>query len=66
MRLFIYMAAVMKPDIAAAKSRLTDLEALIRPLPPNYYNNWVYPGTLMLIDRSDLDPADEASAAQPL
>jgi len=56
MRLFIYMAAVMKPDVAAAKSRLADLEALIRPLPPNYYNNWVYPGTLVLIDRSDLDP----------
>jgi hypothetical protein len=56
MSLFIYMAAVMKPDIAAAGERLTELDAVIRALPPHYYNNWVYPGTLVLIDRSDLDP----------
>jgi HEAT repeat protein len=56
MRLFMYMSAVMKPDFAAAKTRLNDLETLIRELPPNYYNNWVYPGTLVLIDRSTLDP----------
>jgi hypothetical protein len=56
MRLFMYMAAVMKPDLAAAKLRLADLETWIVALPPNYYNNWVYPGTLVMIDRSELDP----------
>ena len=57
MRLFIYMAAVMKPDTVRAKSSLNELEATIRALPPNYYNNWVYPGTLVFIGRSELEPA---------
>jgi hypothetical protein len=47
----------MKGDNARAKSSLNELEATIRALPPNYYNNWVYPGTLVLIDRSELEPA---------
>jgi hypothetical protein len=56
MSLFIYMAAVMQHDAAAANARLTELESIIRALPPNHYNNWVYPGTLAFIDRSDLAP----------
>jgi len=57
MRLFTYIAAVMRGDNARAKSSLNELEATIHALPPNYYNNWVYPGTLVLIDRSELEPA---------
>jgi len=57
MRLFTYMAAVMKGDSVRAKSSLNELEVTIRALPPNYYNNWVYPGTLVLIGRSELEPA---------
>jgi HEAT repeat protein len=56
MSLFIYMAAVLQHDAASANARLTELESIIRALPPNHYNNWVYPGTLVLIDRSDLAP----------
>jgi hypothetical protein len=54
MRLFIYIAEVMKRDVVAADARLTDLETVIRALPSNHYNNWVYPGTRAFIDRSDL------------
>jgi hypothetical protein len=56
MRLFIYIAEVMKHDAAAADARLSDLSAVIRTLPANHYNNWVYPGTRAFIDRSDLAP----------
>ena len=52
----MYMAAVMKYDDAAARARLSELDNVVRSLPSNYYNNWVYPGTLVMIGRSDLPP----------
>jgi len=57
MRMFIYIAAVMKHDASAADARLSDLEAVIRTLPTNHYNNWVYPGTRAFIDASELPDA---------
>jgi hypothetical protein len=56
MRLFIYVATVMKHDAAAADARLSDLEKVIQTLPANHYNNWVYPGSRAFIDASDLSP----------
>ena len=56
MRLFIYLAAIMKRDVSGAAARLGELDAVIRALPSNHYNNWVYPGTRAFIDGSDLAP----------
>jgi hypothetical protein len=56
MRLFIYIAEVMKHDAGAAGARLTDLEGVIHTLPANHYNNWVYPGTRAFIDGTELAP----------
>jgi hypothetical protein len=56
MSLFIYITSVMQRDAASANVRLTELASVIHALPPNHYNNWVYPGTLGFIDRSDLAP----------
>jgi hypothetical protein len=56
MSLFIYLAAVMQHDVAGANARLADLDTVIRGLPSNHYNNWVYPGTRAFIDGSDLAP----------
>ena len=55
MRIFIYIAAVMRRD-PAADARLTELDAVIHTLPTNHYNNWVYPGTRAFIDGTDLAP----------
>jgi len=57
MRLFIYLAAVMRHDVSGANARLADLDSVARALPSNHYNNWVYPGTRAFIDRSDLSAA---------
>jgi len=61
MALFIYIASVMRHDPGIATPRLTELESVVRSLPPDYYNNWIYPGTLVFIDRSDLAPPLKAA-----
>ena len=61
MRLFLYMSAVMKPDAAAAETRLTELSGLLNELPTGYYNNWIYPGTLVFIEKSNLSPSLKAA-----
>jgi hypothetical protein len=57
MKLFLYIASVMQPDTATAGARLTELDNYIRTLSTGYYNNWIYPGTLVFIDKSDLPKA---------
>ena len=63
--LFAYMSDVLRRDRAAADSSLIALETVIRSLPGSYYNNWVYPGTLVFIDRGKL-PAAMKSALRDL
>jgi hypothetical protein len=61
MALFVYIGAVMRHDRAAAATKLSELEATVRVLPRDHYNNWVYPGTLAFIARSDLaEPMKQA------
>ena len=43
--LFAYIAAVMRGDNTLAGSRLTQFETVIKTLPPQFSNNWAYPGT---------------------
>ncbi|MEP6491869.1 MAG: HEAT repeat domain-containing protein [bacterium] len=61
MALFIYIASVMRHDPSVAVPRLAELETVVRSLPPDYYNNWIYPGTLVFIDHSDLSPPLKAA-----
>jgi hypothetical protein len=57
MTLFPYIASVLRHDTASASVHLAELERLIPSLPNEFYNNWIYPGTLAFIDRrKDLSP----------
>jgi hypothetical protein len=57
MMLFPYIASVMRHDTASASVHLAEIERLIPSLPNEFYNNWIYPGTLAFIDRrKDLSP----------
>jgi hypothetical protein len=51
----------MQGKTDSAKARLNEVEGVMRSLPENYYNNWIYPGTLIFIGRSNL--SDEAKIA---
>jgi hypothetical protein len=53
---FSYMALAMRGDALGAASRLDQLEAVIRTLPPDFMNNWAYPGTEHFIGTSGAPP----------
>lgn len=65
MALFSYFASVMRRDSAAAAARLNELKTVTHALPGGYYNNWVYPGTLVFIDQSTV-PAPLKAAMRKL
>lgn len=54
MTLMIYFAAVVQREPGAAGERLTQLEGIVKSLPGDFYNAWIYPGTLHFIRVSDL------------
>jgi len=55
--LFVLIGRVMQGDSARADSAIGSLEGIVKQLPNDFYNNWVYPGTLVFIRRSDLPEA---------
>ena len=48
------MAKVMAGDRRSAEASLTELESLVDKLPENFYNGWIYPGTIQFISSSSL------------
>ncbi len=54
MALFLYIGAVMAPDLAVARVRLQELQQVVESLPGVFYNNWKYPGTEAFIRGSEL------------
>ena len=59
--LFTYMAQVMAGDSESAQAKLTELEAVVKTLPKDFYNGWIYPGTIQFISTSSLpEPVKQA------
>lgn len=54
MTLFLYLSSVMQRQTDSASVRLDELETVVRSLPSDFYTNWIYDGTLLFIERSDL------------
>jgi hypothetical protein len=54
LRLFVYLASAVQGDRAAALMNLDALGAAIDSLPANFYNGWIYPGTIAFIAQSKL------------
>lgn len=52
--LFLYIARVMQGDADSAEAALDRLEQVVQSLDADYYNNWIYPGTVLFIKRSGL------------
>ncbi len=50
--LFLYLARVMQGDVDSAAASLTRLEQVVQSLSRDYYNNWIYPGTVLFVQRS--------------
>jgi HEAT repeat protein len=65
MSLFVYFASVMQRDAEAASADLSALATVIDSLPADFFNNWIYPGTVIFIERSDL-PAEVKDALRAL
>jgi hypothetical protein len=56
MAIFLYIGALAQQDIPRAESRLRELQAQVASLPSEFYNNWIYPGTRVFINRKFQNP----------
>jgi hypothetical protein len=45
MALFMYIGSVVQHQADSADVRLTRLESIVKTLPADFYNNWIYSGT---------------------
>lgn len=55
--LFLYVGHVVNSDTAAAEAALDELDEVITSLPDAFYNGWIYPGTRVFLEGSDV-PAE--------
>jgi HEAT repeat protein len=62
--LFIYMAHVMSGNGESARASLTELEQVVGKLPENFYNGWIYPGTIEFIRTSRLPDSMKKTLTQ--
>ena len=60
MALFLYIAGVVDHD-GTAPARLNRLEAVVDSLPPQFSNEWFYPGTKAFIGQSNLTDSLKAA-----
>ena len=62
MALFLYIAGVVDHD-GTATARLARLDSVVDSLPPQFSNEWFYPGTKAFIGRSNLSDGLKAAVS---